>query len=90
MTSAMVGNMRSCSKKSCRLQLIAYCLFVLRETCLPTGRRGSVPGYKMFLEAVSDPSHPEYEDVLEWTGGNFDPEHFDLAEVNDLLREYCD
>jgi hypothetical protein len=51
---------------------------------------GGVPGYKMFLEAVSDPSHPEYEDVLEWTGGNFDPEHFDLAEVNDLLREYCD
>jgi len=51
---------------------------------------GGVPGYEMFLETVSDPSHPEYEDMLEWIGGDFDPELFDLAEVNDLLREYCD
>jgi len=51
---------------------------------------GGVPGYEMFLETISDPSHPEYEDMLEWIGDDFDPEHFDLAEVNDLLREYCD
>jgi hypothetical protein len=44
----------------------------------------------MFLEAISDPSHPEYEEMLEWMGGDFDPEHFDLAQTNDLLREYCD
>jgi hypothetical protein len=51
---------------------------------------GGIPGFEMFLEAISDPSHPEYEDMLEWVGGNFDPEHFDLEETNDLLREYCD
>ncbi len=51
---------------------------------------GGVPGYEMFLEAIADPSHPEYEDMLEWIGGDFDPEQFDFAEVNDLLREYCD
>jgi hypothetical protein len=51
---------------------------------------GGIPGYEMFQEAITDPSHPEYEDMLEWIGGDFDPEHFDLAEVNDLLREYCD
>ena len=51
---------------------------------------GGVPGYEMFLEAVSDPSHPQHEDMLEWIGGDFDPEHFDLAETNDLLREYFD
>lgn len=51
---------------------------------------GGVGGYEMFLETISDPSHPEYEDMLEWIGGDFDSEHFDLAEVNDLLREYCD
>jgi hypothetical protein len=51
---------------------------------------GGIPGYMMFLEAISDQSHPEHEDTLEWIGGDFDPGHFDLAEANDLLREYCD
>ena len=51
---------------------------------------GGVGGYKMFLETISDPSHPEYEEMLEWIGGGFDSTHFDLAETNDLLREYCD
>lgn len=51
---------------------------------------GGVGGYTMFLEAIADPSHPEHEEMLEWVGGDFDAEHFDLAETNDLLREYCD
>ncbi|MCG6969283.1 MAG: plasmid pRiA4b ORF-3 family protein [Gammaproteobacteria bacterium] len=64
--------------------------------CLKGGRAcppedvGGIPGYEMFLETISDPSHPEYEELLEWCGGEFDPEHFDLAQTNDLLREYCD
>jgi len=51
---------------------------------------GGLPGYQMFLEAVSDTSHPEHDDLLEWVGGDFDAEHFDLALTNDLLRENCD
>jgi len=47
---------------------------------------GGIPGYEMFLEAVSDPSHPEHEDMLKWVGGEFDPGRFDLAETNHLLR----
>ncbi len=47
-------------------------------------------GYAMFLDAISDPAHPEHKDMLEWisgdTDGDFDPEHFDLAEVNSLLQ----
>lgn len=50
---------------------------------------GGVPGYEMFLEAITDPSHPEHEGMLEWVGGDFDPEHYDQAEANDLLIEYC-
>lgn len=48
---------------------------------------GGIGGYEMFLDAISDPSHPEHENMLEWIEGDFDAEHFDLAEVNDLLRE---
>jgi hypothetical protein len=39
-------------------------------------------GYGYFLEAIHDPDHPEHEDLLEWVGGDFDPEEFDLDTVN--------
>ena len=51
---------------------------------------GGIPGYEMFLQAISDPAHPDHEDMLEWVGGSFDAEHYDLSETNELLREYCD
>jgi len=48
---------------------------------------GGVWGYYTFLEAIQDPDHPEHEDYLEWIGGEFDPEAFDLDEVNAALRK---
>lgn len=47
---------------------------------------GGVWGYADFLEAITDPEHPDHEDLLEWAGGAFDPEHFDIAGVNARLR----
>jgi hypothetical protein len=28
-----------------------------------------------------DPNHEENEEMLNWVGGSFDPEHFDIEEV---------
>ena len=47
---------------------------------------GGVWGYAEFLEAIGDPDHPEHEEMLEWIGGSFDPEAFDLEMVNLELR----
>jgi hypothetical protein len=47
---------------------------------------GGVWGYGHFLEAIRHPDHPEHEDMLEWIGGSFDPEQFDLEHVNKRLR----
>ena len=47
---------------------------------------GGVWGYGDFLEAIGDPEHEEHESMLEWAGGEFDPEEFDLAEINEELR----
>jgi hypothetical protein len=44
-------------------------------------------GYLSFLKAIGDKKHKEHKELLEWVGGSFDPEHFDLDEVNDLLRK---
>jgi hypothetical protein len=56
--------------------------------CL-TGRRacppedvGGIWGYANFLEAMREPAHPAHEEYLEWIGGEFDPEAFDLEAVN--------
>ena len=37
------------------------------------------------LEAIRNPKHPRHEDMLEWVGGEFDPERFDLDAVNAKL-----
>jgi hypothetical protein len=47
---------------------------------------GGVWGYAGFLEAIHDPQHPEHEEMLEWVGGEFDPDGFDLDEVNTALH----
>lgn len=56
-----------------------------RRACPPEDV-GGIWGYYGFLEAIRDPNHPEHEDYLEWIGGEFDPEAFDLDEVNQALR----
>ncbi len=43
-------------------------------------------GYENFLEAINDPDHDEHEEYLEWVGGSFDPEDFDLKAVNSELK----
>ncbi len=48
---------------------------------------GGIGGYAYFLEALRDPEHREHEEYLTWSGGEFDPEAFDLELVNQRLRK---
>jgi len=62
-----------------------------RPLCLGGKRRrppedcGGPLGYHNFLEAIRSPAHEEHEAMLEWVGGSFDAEAFDLAAVNRAL-----
>jgi hypothetical protein len=47
---------------------------------------GGVPGYENLLAAICDPAHTDRKDILEWLGDAFDPEEFELEEVNFGLR----
>ena len=58
-----------------------------KGACPPEDVGGTV-GYYGFLDAVHDPNHPEHEEMLEWIGGEFDPDDFDLDEVNALLSDH--
>ncbi len=42
---------------------------------------GGTWGYQTLLEALRDPTHEQHDDMLDWTGGDFDAEHFDPAKV---------
>ncbi len=49
---------------------------------------GGIGGYSNFLKVLKDPSHKEHESYLDWIGGSFDPEEFDLGDVNSRLKSY--
>lgn len=49
---------------------------------------GGIWGYQDLIEMINDTSHPEHEEMLEWLGGDFDPEYFDVNETNAILSEY--
>ena len=46
---------------------------------------GGAWGYGDFLAAVQNPTHESHEEMLEWVGGEFDPEAFDIEAVNKEL-----
>jgi hypothetical protein len=48
---------------------------------------GGIGGYYHFLKVIRDPKHPDHEGMLEWAGGEFDPERFDMEEINRLLSK---
>jgi hypothetical protein len=48
---------------------------------------GGIWGYDDFLAAIKDPNHDEHRAMLDWVGGQFDPEAFDLDEINAALRQ---
>ena len=61
---------------------IAYPLCITGKRACPPEDCGGVWGYKNFLEIIEDPNHPEHEQMLEWIGGEFDPEYFDVKEIH--------
>jgi len=49
---------------------------------------GGIPGYEDFVQAMSDPKHPEHAHLAEWAGlDSWDPSAFDSTEANDRLAE---
>ncbi len=47
---------------------------------------GGIMGYYALLVALSDPDHENHSTMLEWVGGRFDPENFDVAVVDRALK----
>ncbi len=65
----------------------SYPVCIKGQRACPPEDVGGMWGYYDFLEALQDPEHEEHESYLEWIGGDFDPEAFDLDEVNETLSD---
>ena len=63
-----------------------YPVCVAGKRACPPEDSGGVGGYEEILEAKTNPKHPQHREYKEWIGENFDPEHFDLDEVNKVLH----
>jgi len=63
-----------------------YPVCIKGKRACPPEDVGGVWGYDDFLEAITNPKHPEHDGYLEWVSGEFDPEAFDLDGVNEALR----
>jgi hypothetical protein len=61
---------------------VAYPMCIKGKRACPPEDCGGIWGYEDFLEAMRNPDHEEHESILEWFGGEYDPEHFDPQEVH--------
>ena len=56
------------------------------ERACPPEDVGGVYGFAHYAEAITDPSHSEHDEFLEWSGP-FDPAKFDAAQATRRMRK---
>jgi len=64
-----------------------YPLCLKGKRACPPEDCGGIWGYEHLLEVLSDPDHEEHEELLDWVGGDYDPEEFDLEAAAKNLRQ---
>jgi Plasmid pRiA4b ORF-3-like protein len=64
---------------------VSYPVCIKAKRACPPEDCGGPWGYAELLEILAVPEHPEYEERLEWVGETFDPEKFDVGEINQVL-----
>jgi len=65
---------------------VRYPICLAGERACPPEDVGGPWAYADMHEALADPKHEEHEQYVEWIGDSFDPETFNLKEVNQMLK----
>ncbi|MGE8158964.1 IS1096 element passenger TnpR family protein [Paraburkholderia sp. NPDC080076] len=87
MTLTTIGNIASKSKYLAAGSGLTLANLLGRPRRMSAEDVGGGPGYIEFLEALTDWSREDHEQLLESCGGGFDPDAFDLAAVNERLSD---
>lgn len=73
-------------KTTARQSRVRYPRCTAGARACPPEDVGGIYGYAEFLEAIADPEHERHDEFLEWIGGDFDPEAFDLVAINQAMK----
>jgi len=57
------------------------------ERSCPVEDSGGIYGYQEMLKVLKNKNHPDYQDISEWIGKDFDSDYFNIDQVNELLQE---
>lgn len=60
---------------------VKYPICVAGERACPPEDVGGIPGYERFIQIITTPRHSERKSLLEWVGGKYDPNKFNLKKV---------
>ena len=60
---------------------VIYPICIQGKRACPPEDCGGAWGYEDFLEIIMDPTHEQYEEMIEWVGGEFEPEAFNPEHV---------
>ncbi|MCX6664703.1 MAG: plasmid pRiA4b ORF-3 family protein [Euryarchaeota archaeon] len=61
---------------------VKYPLCIKGKRACPPEDVGGVYGYEEFLRIMQNPKHKEHKSMLNWIGGKFDPEKFDVNKIH--------
>ena len=67
---------------------VQYPVCLAGKRACPPEDCGGIGGYEDLLKIIRNPAHEEYEEMMEWLGGPFDPEEFDIEDINPYLARY--
>lgn len=60
---------------------IDYPICITGKRACPPEDCGGIWGYEDLKRIINDPDNEEHEEMMEWLGDEFNPEHFDAKEV---------
>ncbi len=60
---------------------IVYPVCTNGKRACPPEDSGGIGRYEELLGIIKNPAHEEYEEMVEWLGGEFDPEYFEAKKV---------
>jgi hypothetical protein len=64
-----------------------YPVCIKGKLACPPEDCGGLYGYYNLLEIISNKKHPEHMEMLEWLGGRFDPNEFEVDDANVDLED---
>ena len=65
---------------------VEYPVLIDGARAAPPEDCGGPPGFEHFLNAIADADHEDHENLMEWSGGDYDPNDMNTAGVEAELR----